>query len=62
MLVTIKYNQPIGDCKAIEKTEKFYAKNIFKPAGSSLIYFKVNDFIYKAVSKNELISIEQEGR
>lgn len=62
MLVTIKYNQPIGNFKAIEKTEKFYAKSMFKTAGSSLIYFKVNDFEYKTVSKNEVVSITQEGR
>ena len=62
MLVTVKYNQPIGDFKAIEKTEQFYAERMFETAGSSLLYFKVNDFSYKTVSKNELVNIEQEGR
>lgn len=58
MLVTIKYNQSIGDFKAVEKIEQFPVKSIFEIEGTSILYCKVNDFEYKTVSKNEVVSIE----
>lgn len=59
MLVTIKYNKPIGDFKAIERTERFYAMSYFEPAKTSLVYFKINEYSYKTVAKSEIVSIEQ---
>lgn len=61
MLVTIKYNQPVGDFRAVERTEQFYADSMFEAEGTSLVYFRIG-YNVKAVSKNELVSIEQEGR
>ena len=59
MKVTIKYNQPIGDFKAIEKTETFHAINKWEVAGTSLVYFKVDRFNVKTVAKSEIVKIEE---
>lgn len=55
MKVTIKYNQPIGNFKAIERTEIFHADSYF--TSGNLYYFK-SGFNYKTVSKSELVKIE----
>ena len=60
MLVTIKYNQPIGDFRAVERTEQFYADSMFEAEGTSLVYFRIG-YNVKAVSKNEVVSITQKG-
>lgn len=56
MKVTIKYNQPIGNFKAIERTETFFADSYF--ISGNLYYFK-SGFNYKTVSKSELVKIEK---
>lgn len=56
MKVTIKYNDPIGNFKAIERTETFFADSYF--ISGNLYYFK-SGFNYKAVSKSELVKIEK---
>lgn len=59
MKVTIKWNQPIGDFKAIEKRETFNAISYYKPEGTSLIYFKLDRFNTKVVGESEIVSIEE---
>lgn len=57
MKVTIKYNEPIGNFKAIGRTETFTATSFFE--SDNLIYFKLDIFNYKTVSKSEIVSIEK---
>lgn len=57
MKVTIKYNEPIGNFKAVGRTETFTATSFFE--SGNLIYFKVDRYNYKTVSKSELVSIEK---
>ena len=59
MRVTIKWNQPIGDFRAIEKRETFNAISYYKPEGTSLIYFKLDRFNTKVVAESEIVSIEE---
>ena len=59
MRVTIKWNQPIGDFRAIEKRETFNAISYYKPVGTSLIYFKLDRFNIRAVAESEIVSIEE---
>ena len=55
MKVTVKYNVPIGNFKAIERTETFFAESYF--VSGNLVYFR-NGFNYKTVSKSEVVKIE----
>ena len=55
MKVTINYNDLIGNFKAIERTETFYAESFFE--SGNLVYFR-NGFNYKTVSKSEVVKIE----
>lgn len=59
MRVTIRYNQPIGDFRAIEHRETFNAISYYKPVGTSLIYFKLDRFNTKAVAESNIVSIEE---
>lgn len=56
MKVTIKYNYPIGNFKAVERTETFFAESFFE--SGNLVYFR-NGFNYKTVSKSEVVKIEK---
>ena len=58
MKVTIQYNQPIGDFKAIQKREIFHAVKMWTVPGTSLIYFKTDRFNVRTVAKENIISIE----
>lgn len=60
MKVTIKWNKPIGDFKAIEQRETFYAQSYWKPVGTSLVYFKLDRYNTKVVAESEIVSIEEE--
>ena len=57
MKVTIKYNLPLGDFKAIEKRETFYAISKWEVEGTSLIYFKTDRYNVRTVAKSEIVSI-----
>ena len=57
MKVTIKYNEPTGNFKAIGRTETFTATSFFE--SGNLIYFKVDRYNYKTVSKSEVVRIEK---
>lgn len=57
MKVTIKYNEPIGNFKAVGRTETFAATSFFE--SGNLIYFKVDRYNYKTVSKSEVVTIEK---
>lgn len=59
MKVTIKYNQPIGDFKAIEKHETFYAISSWEVPGTSLVYFKTDRYNVRTVAKSEIVSIDK---
>ena len=58
MKVTVRYNIPIGDFKAREYTETFYATRKWKASGTNLVYFQTDRYNYKAVAENEIVSIE----
>lgn len=60
MKVTIAYNQPIGDFKAIEKRETFYANSFWQPEGSDIVYFRTDRFNVRTVGKSEIVKIEEE--
>lgn len=59
MLVKIKYNVPIGNFRAIERTETFYAESKWEVTGTSLVYFKTDRFNVRSVAKSEIVSIEE---
>ena len=59
MKVTIRYNAPIGDFKAIEKTETFYAVSMWEVSGTSLVYFRLDRFNIKTAGKSEIVAIEE---
>ena len=59
MIVTRKWNKPIGDFKAIEQTETFRAISYWKPVGTSLVYFKLDRYNVKTVAESEIVSIEE---
>lgn len=59
MKVTIKYNIPIGNFRAIERTETFHAVSKWEVEGTSLIYFKTDRYNVRTVAKSEIISIEE---
>lgn len=58
MRVTIKYNVPIGDFRAIEKRETFHAISSWEVPGTSLMYFRTDRFNVRSVAKSEIVSIE----
>ena len=58
MKVTIKHNQPISDFRAIERTETFFAVDSFE--SGNLVYFRVDRFNYKTVSKSEIVRVDYE--
>ena len=58
MKVTIRYNQPIKDFKAIERTETFSAVGMWAAPGTSLIYFKTDRYNVRSVAREEIVSIE----
>lgn len=58
MKVTIKYNVPIGDFRAIERRETFHAISSWEVPGTSLVYFKTDRFNVRSVAKDEIVSIE----
>ena len=57
--VTVRYNVPIGDFRAIERRETFHALSYFKPEGSSLLYFRTDRFNIRTEAVNEIVSIEE---
>lgn len=57
--VTIKWDKPIGDFKAIEQRETFNAYNCWKPEGTSLVYFRLDRFNIRTVAESEIVSIEE---
>lgn len=59
MKVTIKSNVPIGDFRAIERTETFYAISKWEVEGTSFIYFKTDRYNIRTVAKSEIVSIEE---
>ena len=58
MNVTIRYNQPIGNFKAVERTETFRAVGMWATPGTSLIYFKTDRFNVRSVAREKIVSIE----
>lgn len=59
MKVTIKYNDPIGNFRAIERRETFHAISKWKPEGTSIWYFKTDRFNVRTVAESEIVSIEE---
>ena len=59
MKITIRYNEPIGNFRAIERTETFHACKMWEVPGTSLVYFKIDRYNIKTVAKSEIINIEQ---
>ena len=46
------------DFKRIDATKQFYAISYFQPAGTSLVYFKLNEYNIKTVPKDDILKIE----
>jgi len=46
------------DFKRIDMTKQFYAISCFQPAGTSLVYFKLNEYNIKTVPKDDILKIE----
>lgn len=59
MKVKIKYNVPIGDFRAVERTETFHAVSKWEVEGTSLIYFKTDRYNVRTVAKSEIVSIDE---
>ena len=59
MKVTIKWDQPIGDYRAIERRETFHAISSWEAPGTSLVYFKTDRFNVRCVAKSEIVRIEE---
>lgn len=57
--VSIRYNEPIGNFKAIERRETFRAVSYWQPEGTELIYFKLDRFNVRTVAKENIVSIEE---
>ena len=53
-----RYNQPIGNFKAVEKVETIKADSMWEVKGTSLVYFS-NGYQIFTVSKNEIIEIKE---
>ena len=47
------------DFKRIDRKATFYAISYFKAEGTSLIYFRLDEFNLKTISENDVISIEE---
>lgn len=45
--------------KRIDKEITFYAISYFKPAGTSLVYFRLDEYNMKTISEEDIISIEE---
>lgn len=60
MKVTIKYNIPIGDFRAMERTESFHADSSFEATGTSLVYFRIGRYGIRSVAKETIIKIEED--
>lgn len=59
MIVTYRERRFLDKYRCIDTERKFKAISFFKPAGTSLYYFKVNEFNNRTVSEDDLISIEE---
>lgn len=57
--VTYIEKGPVFDFKRIDKTSTLYAVSYFKAAGTSLLYFKLDEFNLKAIAETDVISIEE---
>lgn len=49
----------VFDFKRIDKKATFYAVSYFKHAGTSLIYFRLDEYNIKTISEEDIISIEE---
>lgn len=47
------------DYRRIDTVKTFFAKSYFQPAGTSLIYFRIDEFNIKTLSKEDIIAIEK---
>lgn len=46
------------DFKRIDRESTFYAVSYWKATGTSLIYFKLDEYNIKAIPENDVLSIE----
>ena len=58
MKVTVKRLVPIGNFKAIERTETFFAISKFQPEGTSLMYFRTDRFNIRTEAVSDIVRIE----
>lgn len=49
----------VFDFKRIDKKTTFYAISYFKPAGTGLIYFRLDEYNMKTISEEDIVSIEE---
>ena len=58
MKITYKIRHKLTDYTCYDTQETFFARSYFIPEGQSLIYFKINNYDYKAIAKEDIITIE----
>lgn len=60
MKVTVRERAYIGNYKCIDREMSFHAQSYWQAEGTNILYFRTNQFNVKAVSKEDLIRIEEE--
>lgn len=58
MKVTYIERQFLTKYTCIDREKTFYANSYFVPEGTELYYFKINEFNYKTIGKDDIIKIE----
>lgn len=59
MKITYRERRFIDRYTCVDTEKTFHATDYFIPEKTSLYYFKVNEFDYKTVAKEDIIRIEQ---
>lgn len=47
------------DFKRIDTIKTFFARSYFQASGTSLLYFRIDEFNIKTIAKEDVIKIEQ---
>lgn len=47
------------DFRRIDRENEFFAIDYFNPQGTSLLYFRIDEFNMKVIAKEDIISIEK---
>ena len=47
------------DFKRVDTVKTFFAKSYFQAQGTSLLYFRIDEFNIKTIAKEDIITIEK---